>query len=149
LPSDVRIWHRGGKTNAGKGWVVDSRGMDRECDWVDTSMHSSNSKRNFQTYEGDHVWDQVLPGEVILCWAHAYTAAEHEFEVIYRPETLTPAQQERIAEIEQELEDQLFGASGLAGGNCPSIGDGWGLIERHTPNQGETAMAVALKKAGL
>ncbi|MDR1300261.1 MAG: hypothetical protein LBK50_00985 [Candidatus Nomurabacteria bacterium] len=146
----VRIWHRSGATDAGKGWVIGPDGVDRECDRVDTMVCNSNSKKFRQNYEGDHVWDQILPGEVVLRWAHAYTAAEHEFEVIYRPETLTPAQEERIAEIERGIEDQFFGKSGLTGASsCPSIGDGWGLVERHAPDQGETAMAAALKKAGL
>ncbi len=129
LPSNVRLWHRSGATNAGEAWVITPKGMDRECDWVDTSVCESNNKRYFQTYEGDHVWNQIMPGELVIYWRHAYTAAPHEFEVIYRPETLTEAQQERVAEIENDIEEEFFGKVGLTGNRaCPSIGNGWGLF---------------------
>lgn len=129
LPSDIRIWHRAGRTNAGKGWVISPGGMERECDEVDTSMHGSNSKRFHQSYEGDHVWNQILPGELVLRWSKAYTAADHVFEVIYRPEHLTEVQLERVAEIQLEIEEQWAGLTGLASGKgSPSVGDGWGLF---------------------
>lgn len=129
LPSDVRIWHRGGATNAGRGWVIGPNGMDRESDSVDTSMHGSNSKRYHQSYEGDHVWKQILPGEVVLRWAKAYTAADHEFEVVHMPtEGVTEAQLERIAEIEAELAQQWDGRTGMSGNTTsPPVGRGWGL----------------------
>lgn len=143
LPSDVKIWHRDGATHAGKGWVIVPNGTERECDRVDTSVCGSNSKKYHQSYEGDHVWNQILPGEVVLSWRHAYTAADHEFEVVYRPESLTEAQKERIAEIEQDMENRFFGAVGLTGtSSCPSIGDGWGLVQRREPEP-DTAMAAA------
>lgn len=149
LPSNVRLWHRSGVTNAGKAWVITPKGMDRECDSVDTSVCGSNSKRYHQSYEGDHVWDQIMPGELVIYWSHAYTAAPHEFKVIYRPETPTEAQLERVAEIQNELEEKFFGKSGLTGTcSCPSIGQGWGLFPRKvsegcsatmvTPGGGET-----------
>ena len=131
LPSNVRLWHRSGVTNAGKAWVITPKGMDRECDSVDTSVCGSNSKKYHQSYEGDHVWNQIMPGELVIYWSHAYTAAPHEFEVIYRPETPTEAQLERVAEIQNELEEKFFGKSGLTGTcSCPSIGQGWGLFHR-------------------
>lgn len=129
LPSDIRVWHRSGRTNAGKAWVITPQGMDRECDSVDTSVCSSNSKKYHQSYEGDHVWNQVMPGELVLGWKKAYTAAPHEFFVIYQPETLTEAQLERVAEIQAEISEAWDGLTGLASGDpCPSIGDGWGLL---------------------
>lgn len=131
LPSNIRLWHRSGATNAGEAWVISSKGMDRECDSVDTSVCGSNSKRYHQSYEGNHVWDQVMPGELVIYWSHAYTAAPHEFQVIYRPETLTEAQLERVAEIQNGIEERFFGKSGLTGtSSCPSIGQGWGLFHR-------------------
>ena len=131
LPGNVRLWHRSGATNAGKAWVIGPNGMERECDLVDTMVCGSNSKRYHQSYEGDHVWNQILPGELVIYWSHAYTAAPHEFRVIYRPETLTEAQLERVAEIQNELEEEFFGKSGLTGTRtCPSIGQGWGLFHR-------------------
>lgn len=131
LPGDIRLWHRDGATNAGEAWVIGPNGMERECDFVDTMVCGSNSKRYHQKYEGDHVWNQILPGELVLYWSHAYTAAPHKFEVIYKPETLTEAQLERVAEIQNGIEEQFFGKAGLASArSCPSIGQGWGLFHR-------------------
>ena len=131
LPSDVRLWHRSGATNAGEAWVITPKGMDRECDFVDTMVCGSNSKRYHQNYEGDHVWNQIMPGELVIYWSHAYTAAPHNFEVVYRPETLTEAQLERVAEIQNNIEERFFGKVSLTGTrSCPSIGQGWGLFHR-------------------
>lgn len=131
LPGNIRLWHRDGATNAGEAWVIGPNGMERECDLVDTMVCGSNSKRYHQSYEGDHVWNQILPGELVLYWSHAYTAAPHKFEVIYRPKTLTEAQLERVAEIQNGIEEQFFGKAGLASArSCPSIGQGWGLFHR-------------------
>ena len=123
LPANVRIWHRSGATNAGQGYVIMPNGMDRSRDGI------TGDSRRIQRYdEGYEMWNQIMPGEVVLKWAHAFTAAEHEFEVIYCPDKLTDAQKERIAEIEQDLESRHFGAVGLTGTrSCPSIGNGWGL----------------------
>jgi chromosome 03 contig 1, DNA sequence len=131
LPGDIRLWHRDGATNAGEAWVIGPNGMERDCDFVDTMVCGSNSKRYHQKYEGDHVWNQILPGELVLYWSHAYTAAPHKFEVIYRPETLTEAQLERVAEIQNGIEEQFLGKAGLVSArSCPSIGQGWGLFHR-------------------
>ena len=141
LPGDIRLWHRDGATNAGEAWVIGPNGMERECDFVDTMVCGSNSKRYHQKYEGDHVWNQILPGELVLYWSHAYTAAPHKFEVIYRPETLTEAQLERVAEIQNGIEEQFLGKAGLVSArSCPSIGQGWGLFHRE-----ETSLADAEK----
>ena len=121
LPGDIRLWHRDGATNAGEAWVIGPNGM----------VCGSNSKRYHQKYEGDHVWNQILPGELVLYWSHAYTAAPHRFQVIYRPENLTEAQLERVAEIQNGIEEQFFGKAGLVSArSCPSIGQGWGLFHR-------------------
>lgn len=131
LPGDIRLWHRDGATNAGEAWVIGPNGMERDCDFVDTMVCGSNSKRYHQKYEGDHVWNQILPGELVLYWSHAYTAAPHRFQVIYRPENLTEAQLERVAEIQNGIEEQFFGKAGLVSArSCPSIGQGWGLFHR-------------------
>lgn len=131
LPSDVRIWHRVGATKAGQGWVIRPDGTDRECDDVDTSMLGSNTKRYHQHYEGDHIWRQICPGELVLQWRKAYTAAEHEFSVIYAPAEPTEAQLERVAEIQNGIEESWKGRTGLASGRMsPPIGQGWGLFPR-------------------
>ena len=131
LPSNVSLWHHSGATNAGEAWVITPKGMDRECDSVDASVFGSNSKKYHQSYEGDHVWNQIMPGELVIYWSHAYTAAPHKFQVIYRPETLTEAQLERVAEIQNGIEEDFFGKAGLTGTrSCPSIGQGWGLFHR-------------------
>ena len=124
LPSDVQIWNRSGATNAGHGWVIMPNGMDRPRDGI-----TGDSCRIQRYDEGFEVWDQIMPGELVLEWRHAYTAAEHEFDVIYRPETITEAQLERVAEIQNDIEEQFFGKAGLTGTrSCPSIGQGWGLF---------------------
>lgn len=126
LPSDVKIWNRSGATNAGQGYVITPDGMDRPCDRIE------GDSRRIQRYgEGYEVWDQIMPGELVLEWGHAYTAAPHDFKVIYRPEQITEAQLERVAEIQNRLEEKFFGKAGLTGTrSCPSIGQGWGLFHR-------------------
>lgn len=126
LPGNIRIWHRSGRTDAGKAWVIGQNGRERECDFVDTMVCGSSSKRYHQNYEGDHVWNQILPGELVLKWSKAYTAAEHVCEIVYRPETVSEAQLERVAEIQQELDEAWSDLTGLASGKaCPAIGGGW------------------------
>lgn len=121
LPGNITIWHRDGATNAGCGWVISPDSTERGYDEIE------NPRPRYQA-EGYAIWRQILPGEVVLKWAHAYTAAEHEFEVIYRPNELTEAQREKVAEIEQELESRFLGVKGMGGSNsCPSIGVGWNL----------------------
>lgn len=126
LPSDIRIWMRYGATNAGYGWVVNSDGLDRECDLRE------DVRRNGDGYL---VWKQILPGELVLKWSKAYTAAPHEFEVVHLPsEGVTEAQLERVAEIQQELEDTWAGRRGLASGlPSPAVGRGWDLGDFETP----------------
>jgi hypothetical protein len=103
-------------------------------------------------HEGYKIWEQILDGEIVLKWSKSCSAADHEFEVIHLPaKGLTEAQLERIQEIQDELEDQWKGACGLASGNpSPSVGSGWGLTTKTgQDNSGDSAMAVALRKAGL
>ena len=126
LPSNIQIWNRSGATNAGQGYVIMPNGMDRPRDGI-----TGNSRRIQRYDEGYEVWDQIMLGELVLEWRHAYTAAPHEFYVIYRPETITEAQLERVAEIQNDIEEQFLGKAGLASArSCPSIGQGWGLFHR-------------------
>ena len=132
LPQNIRIWKRtGGATNCGMGWVIGPDGMDRERD----SLGDGNSCRAARYDEGFLVWRQILPGELVIAWRKAYTAAEHEFEVVYLPEGgVTEAQLERVAEIQQELEDTWAGCRGLASKRLsPPVGRGWGLGDFETP----------------
>lgn len=133
LPTDIRIWRRrGGRTNAGDGWVIGPDGGDRpNTGWTDP-----NSRRLHRYGEGEMVWEQVLPGEVVLKWSKSCSAAAHNFEVVHLPaECLTEAQLERIKEIQDELEREWEGARGLASGlPSPSVGDGWGLLPKSSPN---------------
>ncbi len=126
LPQNIRIWKRtGGATGCSMGWVITPDGFDRERD----GLENDNPRRAARYDEGYLVWKQVLPGELVLAWCKAYTAAEHEFEVVYLPEGgLTEAQLERVAEIQQELQDTWAGRRGLASGiPSPAVGRGWGL----------------------
>ena len=99
------------------------------------SLGSDNPRRAARYDEGYLIWRQILPGELVLAWRKAFTAAEHEFEVVHFPEEgLTEAQLERVAEIQQELEDKWAGRRGLASGlPSPAVGRGWGLGNFETP----------------
>ncbi len=126
--NNVSIWFRDGRTNAGKGWVIGPNGDERECDFVDTSMLLSRSKREFQDYEGLHIWNKIMSDEVVLKWSKNCTADPHEFKVIYRPRELTQAQLKRIFEIQNEIEEDWKDACGFSSGlPSPPVGDGWGF----------------------
>ncbi len=146
LPTNVSIWcRRGGATNAGDGWVVGPDGQDRgNTTWF-------NPRPRYPS-EGDKIWEQILEGEVVLKWSKAYTAADHEFEIIHLPtDGLTEAQLERICEIEEGLEEEWGGRAGMSGNTTsPSVGKGWGLGPSSEPiEESNTAMAEAMRKAGL
>lgn len=123
LPSDIRVWKRtGGRTGCSKGWVISPEGIDRERD----ELFNENSRRAQRYDEGYEIWHQILPGELVIQWQKACTAGEHDCQVIHRPEVVTEAQLERVAEIQQNLEGEWAGLTGLASGKeSPSIGDGW------------------------
>lgn len=132
LPRNIRIWKRtGGATRCGMGWVITPDGFDRERD----GLENDNPRRAARYDEGYLVWKQVLPGELVLAWRKAFTAAEHEFEVVHLPsEGVTEAQLERVAEIQQELEERWAGRRGLASGlPSPAVGRGWDLGDFETP----------------
>ena len=123
LPTDIRIWcRRGGRTNAGDGWVIGPDGQDRgNTAWYNPRPRYSS--------EGDKIWEQILKGEVVLKWSKGSSAVAHEFEVVHLPaEGLTEAQLERIQEIQDELEREWEGTRGLASGlPSPPVGEGWGF----------------------
>lgn len=127
LPSDVRIWkRRGGRTGCSQGWVIDANGVDRERD----RLYNQNARRAERYGEGYEIWNQILPGELVIQWSKDYTAADHKFAVVHRPETMTEAQLERVAEIQAEIAEEWEGLTGLVSGEeSPSIGKGWlGLL---------------------
>ena len=123
LPSDVRVWKRtGGRTGCSKGWVIGVNGIDRERD----SLYNENTRRAERYGEGFEIWNQILPGELVISWSKDCTAADHVCEVLHRPESISEAQLERVAEIQQELEEEWRGLTGLISGTeSPSIGKGW------------------------
>lgn len=123
LPSDIRIWRRrGSRTGCSQGWVISANGIDRERD----RLYNENSRRAERYGEGDEIWNQILPGELVIQWSKDCTAADHICEIVYRPEAITAAQLERVTEIQQELEEEWEGLTGLASGiESPSIGKGW------------------------
>ncbi|MFA5954155.1 MAG: hypothetical protein WC817_01290 [Patescibacteria group bacterium] len=135
LPTDIRIWRRrGGRTNAGDGWVIGPNGEDR----ANTGWSDPHSRRLQRYGEGEMIWEQVLPGEVVLRWSKSCSAADHSFEVVHLPaEGLTEAQLERIKEIQDELEHEWEGARGFTSDiPSPSVGDGWGLLPKPEPKLG-------------
>lgn len=129
LPQDVEIWHRtGGRTNAGNGWVIRPDGTDREP----TRMENDNLRRLSRYGEGFAIWEQVLPGELVLKWSKGSSAAPHHFGVVHLPpEGLTETQLEAVALIEGDIERDWETARGLASGiPSPPVGNGWGLTPR-------------------
>lgn len=133
LPINIEIFHRvGASTGCGDGWVVRPDGSLREPDEI--AGDSRPGRRN-RSGQGLYKWRQVLPGELVLKWGKRYTAAEHEFEVVYSPEEgLTEEQLERVAEIQQGLEDTWAGRRGISSGLLsPAVGRGWGLGDFETP----------------
>jgi len=150
LPTDIRIWRRrGGRTNAGDGWVIGPNGEDRpNTGWTDP-----NSRRLHRYGEGEMIWEQILVGEVVLLWSKSCSAAEHNFEVVHLPsEGLTEPQLERIKEIQDELESEWEGARGLASGlPSPPVGDGWGLLKGNTAESkiGGNSLGNAFSRVGL
>lgn len=94
LPSDVRIWRRmGGVTNRGNGWVLRPDGSKRECDPSSFSRYG----------DGYLVWNQILPGELVLRYHQADRYDIAHCEVVYRPEVLTGAQLTVARQIEEEM----------------------------------------------
>jgi hypothetical protein len=127
LPKDIRIWcSRGGCTNAGDGWIINSAGLDREP----TARFNENPRRLQRYGEGFKIWEQILEGEIVLSWSKACSADEHYFHVEHLPSTeLTEAQKERIKEIQDSLQEEWKDARGFASGKLsPSVGKGWGLF---------------------
>lgn len=110
LPSDVQVWKRvGGRTGCSKGWVISVDGVDRERD----RLYNENARRAQRYDEGYEIWNQILPGELVVSWSKACTAAEHKLEVIYRPERVTEAQLERLAELLEEINADWCDCTGL------------------------------------
>jgi hypothetical protein len=121
LPSQVEIWkRRGGRTNAGDGWVIQADGEYRNPDEM-------RCPRPRYQNEGTQVWHQILPGELVIEWLKGSSAAYHEFKVIHLPEEgITEEQKLQVGLILEELESDWKDASGLASGKpSPSVGDGW------------------------
>jgi len=122
LPAHISIWcRRGGRTNAGDGWVIDQNGQTRE-------PTSWNWPRPRYKDEGDKIWAQILPGELVLKWSKDCSSAPHVFEVVYQPPQISEAQRERVAALLKELEADWAEAKGLSTGRSSSaVGDGWQL----------------------
>lgn len=107
LPADVRIWCRmGGTNNRGCGWVVRPDGTFRDADSID------GAPRRVARYgEGDLVWNQILPGELVLRYRRADRYDIAHCEIVHRPEVVTPAQLAAAKQIEEDLEasENAFG----------------------------------------
>ncbi len=129
LPKDIQIWRRrSGRTNRGEGWVITKDGSLREND----GTLDPYSKRYARYGEGIMIWEQILPGEIVLKWSKTSSASEHVFEVVHLPEEgLTEAQKEKILEIEEKIEKEWEGVAGVSSGiPSPSIENGFGLCKR-------------------
>lgn len=142
LPANIRIWcRRGGRTNAGDGWVIGPDGQDRG----NTAWHNPRPR---YSDEGDKIWEQILQGEIVLKWSKSCSSAQHEFEVVHHPTGgLTEAQLERVKEIRDELEKEWEGAAGISSGiPSPSVGEGWGLLAKPSATAAAGDVASQLEK---
>lgn len=120
LPSDIRIWKRtSGRTGCSKGYVIRANGTCRERD----ALYNANSNRARRYDEGYEIWNQICAGELVLQWSKDCTAAEHELEVIHRPEVITEAQLEAIAEILDEINEEWKSTAGLTSGKASPLID--------------------------
>lgn len=109
LPSGVNIWRRmGGANNRGNGWVLHPDGSQRPAD--------TNPS------QGDLVWNQVLPGELVLRYQQSSRYDIAHCDVVYRPDEVTAAQLAVVKQLEEEL-----GASENAFGLDEQLGH---LLER-------------------
>lgn len=90
LPGDIHIWRRmGGINNRGNGWVIRPDGTRREAD------------RN--PSEGDLVWNQILPGELVLCYRQASRHDIAHCEVVHRPAEVTAVQLAVAKQLEEDM----------------------------------------------
>lgn len=66
-------------------------------------MHGSNTRRYHQSYEGDHVWNQILPGELVLRYYQADRYDIAHCEVVHRPDQVTRDQLVAAKQIEEDM----------------------------------------------
>ena len=128
LPSDVRIWHRiGANKDCGDGWVIKPDGSFCEP--------TQFEPKKYLSHDGHKIWEQILPGEVVLSWKKYFISAEHEFEVVYMPkEGMTAAQKEAILRIEEKIQDDWKNKIELSSGlPSPDVGMGWNIAGRKMP----------------
>jgi hypothetical protein len=87
----------GGINNRGNGWVIRPDGSQREAD--------------YNPHEGNLVWNQILPGELVLRYHQASRSDIAHCEVVYRPETVTPAQLATAKQLEEDMKasENAFG----------------------------------------
>ncbi len=106
LPASVAMWRRmGGVTNRGFGWVIRPDGSSREAD------NLADLVRYGQPRDGDMIWKQILPGELVLRYRRADRYDIAHCEVVHRPDVVTPAQLVAAKQIEEEMEasENAFG----------------------------------------
>ena len=98
LPADVTIWRRmGGVNNRGNGWVIRPDGTERQAD--------------SEPGQGNLVWKQILPGELVLRYHQADRYDIAHCEVVHRPEAVTREQLIAAKQIEEDMEaaENAFG----------------------------------------
>lgn len=144
---------RAGSTGNQDFWVIRPDGSCREYDSI---RYPKSHNRGTPTV----TWERVEPEELALRWSKSCSAASHEFEVMKLPvDGCTQAQLSTVADIQQKLDDEWRGRSGLASGNpSPPVGEGWGFTGKgdiiskpvfNESNSDDTAMAQAMRRAGL
>ena len=116
-----------GATGNAQYWVIRPDGSEREPDDI--------SYRRRYTEEGDKTWRTVQPDELAISWWKSCTAAEHVFKVDKPPVNgCTPEQLATVDRIEREIDERFKGSTGISGTLSPTIGNGWGLVQRtNTP----------------
>ncbi len=99
-PENFTFWNRlGGATNLGHAYVVEKNGDIRYPDY--NMLINQNHKRYndwVSTADGTQLYDQVLPGEVIVTYTKECTAKPYIFDVAWADGEITGSQLDVLLE---------------------------------------------------
>jgi len=149
-----------GRTGNKQFWVIRPDGSERIAEDI-------KYRKGYRS-EGEKFWRVVGQAELAISWSKSGSASHHEFVVDHLPVSgLTPEQIAFVSSLEDKIANDWDGARGFASGlPSPSVGTGWGItgrkevkaetsvpvfktVDEEPKGVGNTAMAEALRKAGL
>lgn len=122
---NLRLWVYADYISSEDGFVIDKFGRLLAPTSIIDHRERFGPDTTVAEYE---IWENVPEDTLVLSWAKPNIAGSHEFSVIAKPEILTRAQLERVAELEQSI-DNLYSqrVSPYGFTESPEIGEGWGL----------------------